>query len=135
MQCEARLTPEAVAGADFQELRGCGLSQRKAEYLTGLAQMFLDGHLSDEGIAGERGWGAHVLDAWLFGCVRVEFLPGPRRQTTGARRHSLTWPTPMPCDAPAAMDDETMVTELTRVRGLGAWSVHMFGEPLACAFG
>ncbi|KAL6778936.1 MAG1 [Auxenochlorella protothecoides x Auxenochlorella symbiontica] len=70
------LTPESLITTDMAALRACGLSQRKAEYLTGLARLFSDGVLTNEGIQG--------------------------------------------------MDDATLTTELTKVRGLGQWSVHMF---------
>jgi len=40
-----RLSPAAVAGAPAAALRGCGLSQRKTEYLTDLAGHFVSGHL------------------------------------------------------------------------------------------
>lgn len=36
----------------METLRACGLSQRKAEYLQGLAQMFLSGALSEDAILG-----------------------------------------------------------------------------------
>ena len=39
------LAPTSVAAARFPALRECGLSQRKAEYLTDLAQHFVSGRL------------------------------------------------------------------------------------------
>ncbi|KAF9012308.1 DNA glycosylase [Cyathus striatus] len=41
-------TPEQVAKTDIATLRTAGLSQRKAEYVQGLAERFADGHLSTE---------------------------------------------------------------------------------------
>ena len=40
-----RLDPERVAVARLEDLRGCGLSQRKAEYLVDLAAHFASGRL------------------------------------------------------------------------------------------
>lgn len=50
------LTPESLITTDMAALRACGLSQRKAEYLTGLARLFSDGVLTNEGIQGQGGW-------------------------------------------------------------------------------
>ena len=40
-----------MAGTDLTTLRSAGLSQRKAEYIQGLAQKFADGELSAEMLA------------------------------------------------------------------------------------
>ena len=45
-------SPSVVAGTDLPTLRSAGLSQRKAEYIQGLAQKFADGELSAEMLAG-----------------------------------------------------------------------------------
>jgi DNA-3-methyladenine glycosylase II len=59
-----------------EQLRACGLSLRKAEYLGDLAQRFAQGELLPE-----------------------------------------RWP---------AMDDEAVIAELIRVRGVGRWTAEMF---------
>ncbi len=48
MASEDLLTPQAVLSAELPVLRGCGLSERKAQYLRELASHFSDGRLSDE---------------------------------------------------------------------------------------
>lgn len=70
------ITPVAVMAMSVAQLRGCGLSQRKAEYLGDLAQRFDQGDL----------------------------LPA-------------RWP---------GMDDEAVIAELIRVRGIGRWTAEMF---------
>lgn len=40
--------PAFVAGISLDDLRAIGFSQRKAEYTTGLAQLYVEGKLSDE---------------------------------------------------------------------------------------
>ena len=70
------VTPLAVMAMSVEQLRACGLSQRKAEYLGDLAQRFDQGDL----------------------------LPA-------------RWPT---------MDDEAVIAELIRVRGIGRWTAEMF---------
>jgi DNA-3-methyladenine glycosylase II len=70
------ITPVAVMAMSVAQLRACGLSQRKAEYLGDLAQRFDQGDL----------------------------LPA-------------RWP---------AMDDEAVIAELIRVRGIGRWTAEMF---------
>ncbi|KAF2155663.1 DNA glycosylase [Myriangium duriaei CBS 260.36] len=44
-------SPELVAGTELSRLREAGLSQRKAEYIKGLAEKFRDGELSAELLA------------------------------------------------------------------------------------
>jgi DNA-3-methyladenine glycosylase II len=46
-------SPEAIAGATPAELRACGLSARKVEYLQGLAQATLTGEVDWDGLADE----------------------------------------------------------------------------------
>ena len=70
------VTPSAVMAMNLAQLRACGLSQRKAEYLGDLAQRFDQGDLLPE-----------------------------------------RWPT---------MDDEAVIAELIRVRGIGRWTAEMF---------
>jgi len=70
------VTPMAVMAMSLAQLRACGLSQRKAEYLGDLAQRFDQGELLPE-----------------------------------------RWPT---------MDDEAVIAELIRVRGIGRWTAEMF---------
>lgn len=50
---EAHLTPAAVLAAPPASLRACGLSERKASYLTDLAAHFNDGRLSDDLLTSE----------------------------------------------------------------------------------
>ncbi|KAK9830022.1 hypothetical protein WJX72_009248 [[Myrmecia] bisecta] len=77
-KCEpgGKVTPAAVQSVSVAEMRACGLSGRKAEYVLDLARHFAEGLLSDEAIAG--------------------------------------------------MDDEALVRELVKVKGIGRWSVDMF---------
>lgn len=67
MPDESQLTPRAVLGVAPAALRGCGLSERKASYLTELAAHFDDGRLSDELLTSEHipasGQWLHVLVA------------------------------------------------------------------------
>ncbi len=74
-QAGKRVTPRAVARRSIDELRACGLSGRKAEYVIGLAQGFLD-------------------------------------RTHDPRR----W---------HKMDDEAVIEDLTRARGVGRWTAEM----------
>ncbi|MCX8150555.1 MAG: DNA-3-methyladenine glycosylase 2 family protein [Candidatus Bathyarchaeota archaeon] len=41
-------TPQAIASASIEELRQCGLSQRKAEYILGISQLVKEGKLNLE---------------------------------------------------------------------------------------
>lgn len=70
------ITPSALASASDLDLRGCGLSARKREYVRDLARHFVDGRL------------------------RVERF--------------------------SELDDETLIRELTDVRGIGRWTAEMF---------
>ncbi|HXZ55631.1 MAG TPA: DNA-3-methyladenine glycosylase 2 family protein [Burkholderiales bacterium] len=83
-----RMHPEEIAAARRAKLRACGLSERKAEYLTDLAQHFLGGtlHLSawermgDEAVIAElvqvRGIGRWTAEMFLmFNLLRPDVLP------------------------------------------------------------
>lgn len=70
------VAPATVAALGTAGLAGCGLSQRKIEYLSDLAAHFVDGRLDP------AGW------------------------------HRL--------------DDEALIVELCRVRGIGRWTAEMF---------
>lgn len=67
--------PNTVLRAGFAQLRACGLSQRKVEYLTDLAGKFADGTVDPS--------------AWTV------------------------------------MDDEAVIEQLIRVRGVGRWTAEM----------
>ena len=71
-----QMTPGAVLALDRAAMRGCGLSGRKVEYISDLAQHFTDGSAQAE-----------------------------------------RWP---------RMDDEAVIAELVRVRGIGRWTAEMF---------
>ena len=43
-------TPQNLARVSISELQGCGLSERKAEYIQGAAQLIVDGKLDLEGL-------------------------------------------------------------------------------------
>jgi DNA-3-methyladenine glycosylase II len=70
------ISPACIAGLGLAELRACGLSARKAEYVADLAGHFLSGALD----------------------------PGRWRE----------------------LDDETLIAELTDVKGIGRWTAEMF---------
>ena len=72
----SEMTPGAVLALERATLRGCGLSDRKVEYIADLARHFADGS-------------AQVA----------------------------RWP---------QMDDEAVIAELVRVRGIGRWTAEMF---------
>jgi len=74
--CAKRPTPARVAAMSAQTLRELGLSQRKAEYVRGLADYFLEHK--------------HPSKYWQ------------------------------------ALADETIITELCRIRGIGRWTAEMF---------
>lgn len=65
--CTDALDPASVAAAPLAELRGAGLSERKASYIQDLARHFQDGRLTDAKIAG--GAGVH------WGCTLTRALP------------------------------------------------------------
>jgi DNA-3-methyladenine glycosylase II len=70
------MQPEQIMAAGCGRLAGCGLSQRKAEYIADLARHFADGSL-----------------------------------------HAGAW---------SEMDDEAIIAELVKVRGIGRWTAEMF---------
>ncbi len=83
-----RLAPAAVAGAPVDALRGCGLSQRKTEYLSDLAGHFVSGRLDprrwkkldDEALIGAlvdvKGIGRWTAEMFLiFHELRPDVLP------------------------------------------------------------
>jgi DNA-3-methyladenine glycosylase II len=85
---EHNITPEAVAAADRKNLRACGLSDRKTEYIADLAQHFVDGkiharnwpQMSDEEIIAEltdvRGIGRWTAEMFLmFNLLRPDVFP------------------------------------------------------------
>ena len=82
------VTPRAVMAMNVAELRACGLSQRKAEYLGDLAQRFDQGELlparwptmDDEAVIAElilvRGIGRWTAEMFLiFNLLRPDVLP------------------------------------------------------------
>ena len=61
-----RIVPDAVAAAPVDALRGCGLSQRKTEYLSDLANHFIAGRLQP------RRWKAMDDEALIAALVDVK---------------------------------------------------------------
>ena len=85
---EQKISPEAVVAADRKNLRACGLSDRKTEYIADLAQHFVDGkihardwpRMSDEEIIAEltdvRGIGRWTAEMFLmFNLLRPDVFP------------------------------------------------------------
>ena len=85
---EQKITPEAVVAANRKNLRACGLSDRKTEYIADLAQHFVDGkihardwpQMSDEEIIAEltdvRGIGRWTAEMFLmFNLLRPDVFP------------------------------------------------------------
>ena len=85
---EQKITPEAVVAANRKNLRACGLSDRKTEYIADLAQHFVDGkihardwpRMSDEEIIAEltdvRGIGRWTAEMFLmFNLLRPDVFP------------------------------------------------------------
>ena len=70
------LTPKGISGSIEEDLRACGLSQRKVSYLRDLARHF------EQELLEPAGW--------------------------------------------EAMDDEAVIADLMRVRGIGRWTAEMF---------
>jgi DNA-3-methyladenine glycosylase II len=88
MCLEQKINPQAVVAADRKNLRACGLSDRKTEYIADLAQHFVDGkihardwpHMSDEEIIAEltdvRGIGRWTAEMFLmFNLLRPDVFP------------------------------------------------------------
>ncbi len=86
--CVGTVTPEAVQAAGISGLAGCGLSQRKIEYLSDLAGHFASGRLeparwntmSDAGVIDEltevRGIGRWTAEMFLiFNQLRPDIFP------------------------------------------------------------
>ncbi len=86
--CCSEMTPEKVLLKTRPELRACGLSDRKTEYIADLAQHFADGrihardwpNMSDEEIIAEltdvRGIGRWTAEMFLmFNLLRPDVLP------------------------------------------------------------
>ena len=85
---EQKITPAAVVAADRKNLRACGLSDRKTEYIADLAQHFVEGkihardwpQMSDEEIIAEltdvRGIGRWTAEMFLmFNLLRPDVFP------------------------------------------------------------
>src|SRR3954465_14541468 len=86
--CVGEITPEGVLARKRPELRACGLSDRKTEYIADLAQHFADGRIhlhkwpdmSDEEIIAElvavRGIGRWTAEMFLmFNLLRPDVFP------------------------------------------------------------
>jgi DNA-3-methyladenine glycosylase II len=86
--CCTEITPEGVLAKKRTELRACGLSDRKTEYIADLAQHFADGkihehrwpQMSDEEIIAElvdvRGIGRWTAEMFLmFNLLRPDVFP------------------------------------------------------------
>jgi DNA-3-methyladenine glycosylase II len=85
---DQKITPEAVVATNRKNLRACGLSDRKTEYIADLAQHFADGRIhsrdwpgmSDEEIIAEltdvRGIGRWTAEMFLmFNLLRPDVFP------------------------------------------------------------
>jgi len=85
---DQKITPEAVIATNRKNLRACGLSDRKTEYIADLAQHFVDGkihardwpRMSDEEIIAElievRGIGRWTAEMFLiFNLLRPDVFP------------------------------------------------------------
>jgi len=86
--CVLEVTPEAILSRNRKELRSCGLSDRKVEYIADLAQHFADGKIhvhrwpgmGDEDIIAEltevRGIGRWTAEMFLmFNLLRPDVFP------------------------------------------------------------
>ncbi len=86
--CAGAVTPQSVLARKRSELRACGLSERKVEYIADLAQHFLDGTIQvqrwpdmhDEAIIAEliqvRGIGRWTAEMFLiFSLLRPDVFP------------------------------------------------------------
>jgi DNA-3-methyladenine glycosylase II len=86
--CVGEVTPELVLARKRPELRACGLSDRKVEYIADLAQHFADGaihvhrwpEMTDEEIIAElvavRGIGRWTAEMFLiFNLLRPDVFP------------------------------------------------------------
>jgi DNA-3-methyladenine glycosylase II len=88
VSCVGDVTPEGILAKPRSQLRACGLSDRKTEYIADLAQHFADGaihvhrwpQMSDEEIIGElvevRGIGRWTAEMFLiFNLLRPDVFP------------------------------------------------------------
>src|SRR2546430_13505771 len=88
VQCVGEITPALVLARERPELRACGLSDRKVEYIADLAQHFADGaihvhrwpEMADEEIIAEliavRGIGRWTAEMFLmFNLLRPDVFP------------------------------------------------------------
>jgi DNA-3-methyladenine glycosylase II len=86
--CVGEITPDGILGKKRPELRACGLSDRKVEYIADLAQHFADGkihvhrwpEMDDEAIIAElvevRGIGRWTAEMFLiFNLLRPDVFP------------------------------------------------------------
>src|SRR3989442_1641891 len=86
--CAGAVTPRSVLARKRSELRACGLSERKVEYIADLAQHFLDGaihvqrwpDMDDEAVIAEltqvRGIGRWTAEMFLiFSLLRPDVFP------------------------------------------------------------
>jgi DNA-3-methyladenine glycosylase II len=87
-ECVGEITPQNVLGRKRPQLRACGLSDRKVEYIADLAQHFADGkihehrwpEMDDEAIIAElvdvRGIGRWTAEMFLmFNLLRPDVFP------------------------------------------------------------
>jgi DNA-3-methyladenine glycosylase II len=80
--CCGAVTPEKVLARKRTELRACGLSDRKTEYIADLAQHFADGRIhsrdwpgmSDEEIIAEL-TDVRGIGRWMFNLLRPDVFP------------------------------------------------------------
>jgi DNA-3-methyladenine glycosylase II len=85
---DQKITPEAVIATNRKNLRACGLSDRKTEYIADLAQHFVDGkihernwpQMDDEAVIAEltdvRGIGRWTAEMFLmFNLLRPDVFP------------------------------------------------------------
>ena len=91
-------TPEKLTSASIQQLRDCGLSLRKAEYVKGISRLVVDGELDLEGfksfedtkeiideLCSVRGVGAWTAELTVLrGMQRLEAIPA---DDLGLRKH------------------------------------------------
>ena len=99
------VTPASVVGTSFEDLRRCGLSERKVEYLQGIAEAFQSGRIApltwaeqdDEEILRQlcslRGvgrWTAEML--LIFHLNRPDVLPLDDIALVRAAANHLGWP-------------------------------------------
>jgi DNA-3-methyladenine glycosylase II len=88
LACVGEVTPQGILGKKRPELRACGLSDRKVEYIADLAQHFADGkihvqrwpEMGDEDIIAElvevRGIGRWTAEMFLiFNLMRPDVFP------------------------------------------------------------